>query len=207
MSYERDTYEDGRKLIESLAGDAFRAHVLKQETPERWLCRRPERQGYWFRVIKAPTALMVYGDVGELVLRISDIDPIPWLRGAITSPEYLWEKVQASKEPTKTFYPRDAMRWLDDYLAESWPEDECDSDRLKRQRAKLVDLASELWEDFDHGDALTHERFYTALVEEGVDDVYSVGMFPTSTMLWLWHALCCFVRLLDAPPAEGDTKA
>lgn len=206
MSYERDTYTRNAEIIATLATEAFKGHELKVETDDRWACRRPGSSNYWFRVIKAPAALIVYGDVGEIVLRISDIDPIPWLRGAIDSPEYLWKKVQASKSPKTMFYPKDALAWLEQYIRESYPEAECDTQRLKKQRARLVETLDDLRDDFDSGDGFTHERFYHALSEVGVDDHYSVGMFHSTEMLWMLHLLRCFVRLLDAPADESSKR-
>jgi hypothetical protein len=189
-----ESFKEARETVQRLAKDAFKDHVMSGEGDGRWLCKRPGTGVYHFRLITAPGAVMVIGDLGEFVLRISDRDPIPWLRGSVNSFDYLVEKVQASRNPKEEFYPVDCLRWLREYAGGH------EKEPTKRNRSERRDMAEALREArtaHQHREFHEHEWFRIAQ-DHNIDDVYDVGRYPSSDMVWLAELLKCFIRLHDA---------
>lgn len=67
----------------SRIAEDMRHHVLVSEGPGRWFAGRPQRSEYHFRVIFAPGAVVMLGDIGELVLLPHDRDALAWLCGTL----------------------------------------------------------------------------------------------------------------------------
>jgi hypothetical protein len=176
--------------VKQQLSDAFTRHVLTAEGDGRWLCRAPDTNAYWFRLIVAPNALIVLGDLGEMVARPYTPDPIAWLRGAVGSPGYFVEKVQASKSPTKEFYPVECLQWLQHTIKEiGRPGNE-------GYVAALRDAG-----DAYRGDGLWQDEWLRIAAANDLDDAYDVGMFLSKDMLWMIEVGKCFIRLHDAEKA------
>lgn len=83
-----------REEVRVRAEESFKDHVLTQETPDRWLCKKPGSGCYAFRVTNFHDGLILSGDIDELVLVASDKDPISWLRRrGLSDPEYVLTKI------------------------------------------------------------------------------------------------------------------
>ena len=78
--------------IAALAAGRFDEHVVTMEGLGRWRCGRPDSNLYSFRVIAAPGAVIVYGDLGKRVYRHANHDSLEWLRQAVRDPDYLLGK-------------------------------------------------------------------------------------------------------------------
>lgn len=78
----------------------FANHVMRREAGCTWRCARPGTFTYGFRVTWAPGALMISGDIGDLIVRhYSFSDPwaaAAWVNGAEW--DYFMEKAAAEKE-------------------------------------------------------------------------------------------------------------
>ena len=171
--------DDRRTLLKQEADKAFQDHVLTVEGEGRWLCARPGTGIYHFRIIVAPACLVLYGDIKDVVFRISDRDAIPWLRGSIDSMDYVLGKVTAFDEgPRKVFVRGNALRELAD-LAE---EDPARADKIRQHYER--------------------HRDYDGEARAWAEALNNVGMEPSvpedwdSQLLWQYHALRHFLRLL-----------
>lgn len=99
-----------------------------------WLCDRPEDSNYHFTVVSVPGRVMVFGDLGTLVVERCR-DMIAWSRSAIESLDYFAEKV-VREIKTKEYDPDMVRGWVyetdkaladgeydaDSKLAREWPE-------------------------------------------------------------------------------------
>jgi hypothetical protein len=178
------TYKATVETVTRLAEESFRHHELKVLGDGRWRCGRPGSSIYAFIVITHPGALIVLGDLGELVLRFSEADSLGWLRGSVRDREYLLSKVTASKDPPKEFYPADALQVL-----RGWADDDDHRGRSGRSRYRNI------LEDAGRMDRLgdLNEHTWAELMNEhSVDDGWSVARRWSAQMLWFAEALKLF---------------
>lgn len=179
-----DTYAATVECIKRLAAESFTTHELTQEGPQEWRCGRKGTSAYSFRILFRPGMIAVWGDLGEWILRHSDRESLAWLRGAVRSPDYMLEKVQAGEK--ERFYPADALAWL------------ASSEAVEMYGTDLVSAARKAL-DFDDGFSLTAETWATACFEAGMDDPPRF-MYPCERALWLVELLRKFVSLEAALP-------
>ncbi len=201
-----------RKMIADMAAQEFAAHVLKPEGEGRWYCGKPGTGMYHFRVLTAPFAIIVYGDIGECILRCSDRDALGWLRSAVHDepgteghPDYVLSKVEAGKSAPKEFLAELAMEELG-RLREDGRADIAGAieEDLKHHYGADLAIPDSPWAQTVFRESY-HEHAQTAEVPECAD--------WSSTMLRIHHALCTFVRLLPAqaqavlPQASAEPSA
>lgn len=179
-----ETFDNAKALIATLAAEDFAGHELVAAGEDSWWCRKPGTGIMAFCVIVRPNAILIYGDVGEWILRMHGGDArstLDWLRGA-TSAHYLCEKIRASHGPVKTFYPGDAYRQL--------------AARAATEDFDAAKILNEL--DFTNGEE-DHQKFMEMAYEcTGDTEVGLVGMNLSTNSLWLVELLRTFVRLYDA---------
>lgn len=174
-----DRFADVQKDIARHAAGEFADHVLTVEGPSEWRCGKPGTGIMAFRVLCRPGMVAIWGDLGEWVLRVSDRNPVPWIRGAVRSPDYLLEKVQAGEK--LCFYPSDALALLDDPdTAETWG-----ADIVERVREEL----GSMW-----GEESTRDEWYMAWSSAGADEPPDCD-YPSRGALWLVEMLRKFVDL------------
>ncbi|HWQ10117.1 MAG TPA: hypothetical protein VN436_13445 [Holophaga sp.] len=182
-----DTYAQAQKVITELAARDFTKHVLTVEGPGEWRCGEPDTVIMSFRILCRPGMVVVWGDLGEWVLRHSDRDSLGWLRGAVRSPDYVLQKVKAGER--LRFYAADAMASLDDpETIESWGADVVE--KIREALPVVEDLTQERWLD----------ACYNAPLDDPPREEY-----PTESALWLIELLRKFVAL-EAKAAEGTTR-
>jgi hypothetical protein len=185
-----ETIKQYRESIKAIAKGAFQSHRLtpsQTEGPVRmWLCHKTGTGMYHFRVIAAPGFLAVYGDVGDGMVLMHDNDPIPWLRGAIHSPEYLLEKM--IKKHTK-FFRSEAEKILQDMV---------DSAGSPQELTDGITRAANV-EDNWNKEIDTEEEFEKALWTCGEDTELAECAVDYSEDDW-WTVECLkkFIELLDA---------
>lgn len=95
------------------APESFAKHVLTQDEKGVWRCGAPGSSFYMFRVFTHPGVALIWGDLGEYALRVSDSDSMRWLLTA-GSRDYVLGKVTACDGPRKEFMYDDAMARLDE---------------------------------------------------------------------------------------------
>lgn len=197
---ETGTYKDAVQQIKAMATDAFKDHVLTEEGDGRWLCKRLIGGSYWFRLITAPGSIIILGDVGECILRphTKHDETVSWLRGAVDSPSYFVEKVQASKKPPFAFYPEECVKWLRDYATEMEGDESAYAD--------LTAAADEAMAMNATGD-LSYQEYVRIASEAGIDDAYDVGRYLSSNMLWMIELCRCFVRLHGEEQTRKEAAA
>lgn len=119
-------------------------HQLFEEgtgTIRSWVCRNPNRFHCWYRVVSAPNALIVYGDLvtDRIVYHPGQRDMLSWLRGAVRSPGYLAQKVTGDFDQKMVFDPD----LVDDYLYDELDDSE-DWD------SSVIRNALERWHSFSN---------------------------------------------------------
>ena len=190
------TEAETRASIAEMAKESFARHELTVKADREWLCKRPGEWAYSFFVIARPGVLIVYGDLGEYVLRMHNEDPITWLDGAVGSPAYLFGKVAAVSRndgSAKIWYWRDAQRYMRDAIASYG------GDGVHAAVVKAVT------EDGDYG--VTHDWFLECCHEAGLDDMSTVGVGWAAGMWWLHQALSWFQAAEWAAHAQPAVDA
>lgn len=158
--------------------DTFENHTIKQLTPSSWLCMSSKTGEYWFGVMLAPGAIVVYGDIDEIILRPHSDDN--WVLGV--KPEnydYSLGKVPVHlKGALKDFDYMDA----DDYLS-----------KLEEDPEEHGFSPAEVGAIKDEWDGHSVESFTGAQIGVGVDEPYDALHYNHGTLL-SYAALCWFVE-------------
>lgn len=184
-----DTFAVTQKTIAELAAKDYAEHIVEPQGLGEWRFRKPGTSIMWSAIIVRPWYVIVYGDVGEWILRHSERDSLAWLRGAVRSRDYLLEKVKAGD--TERFYPADAM----EELRPTGKEDDAHDDAL---RAKVkAELDPFMWNDEP-----TEYEWGRAWAEAGGDDPPRCR-YASEGGLWLWETLKAFIRTLDASKPDA----
>ena len=159
------------KLIEDLATNSFKDHIIKEELNQgvfrSFLCRRELSNIYMFRVTTIPGRLIVTGDIGTLVVERM-YDMFEWAPSAINDLNYFAEKVP-HEIVTREFCQDVAHEWID----EQKEEEEADIAELELLLASL--------EDFTGPDV-----FNLAVYESGVCDGCDMPDFRNWKPSFLW---------------------
>jgi len=202
--------------IEENAKRAFEDHVLIEEHADGlfrcWVCKRTDSIVYSFRVVTAPGALIVYGDVGHHILYRCE-DMLPWIRGSIGSRDYVLEKLMADSKATTQFYSELVDEYFDDELAEAQKAIDEDFDVEHHEwRLKAVQVAKERWEDersYKEEDELPRV-IYDIVTDSDKDgglgedgETMQSFYFWTADVLWSYFCLACFVWLYELKEQEA----
>jgi len=192
-----------QEQIAEMAKDAFKNHELIEEQVEGpvrcWLCKRPGSSTYHFRVIAAPGALIIYGDVGDNILMAHNRDMVPWIRGSVRSRDYVIEKIRGEWRHQQEFNPELVDEWFKDEIKNF---KELDEDEYITRYV----VAQARWkEEKQYVDEMTlpsiiHEILTDHPENKGLgDDSEAMEFFYewTPDILWTYHCLECFVRLYE----------
>lgn len=181
-----ETFADVRKDIATFAARDFADHALTVEGPNEWRCGKAGTVIMSFRILCRPGMVVVWGDLGEWVLRPSGRGTVAWLRGAVDSPDYLLSKIAAGKK--ERFYVAEAEKLLaDPETAEYWGEGVV---------AKVRESLESRW-----GDEMTRDEWYQAWSDAGADEPPGAD-YPCEAALWLVEMLRKFVALEEEVPGE-----
>jgi hypothetical protein len=135
---------------------------------EHWQCSKPSTGFYSFAVVICPGTIIVYGDIGEIILRVKTDNALGWLRRSIDSADYVLEKMLPRKEQ---YYPELAQEAFEEW----YPDDKLDVDWDDK-----CEVLSELRDgNFDSDHEMTRNFYY----------------YDTN-MLLCYYALKRFVSLL-----------
>lgn len=126
---EKYTVNEWIARVKDHAEQAFAQHSLIQETEDRWfVCRtdpvedKPEDFFYSFRVVRGPSLIFLYGDVGEFCLLPYDNDSLSWLRNVLDGENidisYIMQKA-AQEFRTHVFLLKEAYACCDTFEKES----------------------------------------------------------------------------------------
>lgn len=123
----KQTSETYRAKIKEQAFHAARNHKITKESENVFYCGEPGTGIYSFRVCIHPGCILVYGDIGELILLPYTKDPLSWLLGCVSSTDYLISKVPFELR-NNIVLKDDAYAILDEYLEEGYiDQDQYDS--------------------------------------------------------------------------------
>lgn len=171
------------------AAKDFAGHVIKKESESIYYCGKPGTGIMSFRVVFLPGAILIYGDIGELILTQHNLD-LPWLCGSVHSRSYFFEK---SRNKTKAFCAGDAAAHLD-FLLDSYRTDYgADSEDFEKQRAYL-EAVWEKW-DVDNCESYEVENNWYLAYSDYDSEVY-VAEHLSSQDIWCWEAAKWFVENL-----------
>ena len=134
--------------------------------------------------------IITYGDMGAYVMRQDGID-LPWLRGGINDPKYLFEKIRDHKEAYDGEATKEtAFEVCYEHLVSMGLTTE-EAEQLTRDRVSSVD-----W--MDEADAL---GFFNGSME--LSDAYEHICYPwrVTGFEWIWIGLRTFLKALDS---RGD---
>lgn len=171
--------EERRAILKLEADRAFKDHVVRSEGEGRWYCGRPTSSTYHFRVIMAPAMILVYGDIKDVVFRVTNGNAMEWLRTTIDDLDYVLGKVAAFDGPTEKFSRGDALR------------------KLKELEAQYGEAGTRARKAYDrHRDRHGDEQAWAMAMDENNFDS-PVPRDWDSQLFWQYHALRHFCRLLD----------
>lgn len=179
---------------EEVAGFALRSfkdHVLTTEHESDKIslyhCGTPGTNNCSFRIIIAPDCITVYGDIGDgMVWRPGTNYMLGWIRGAISSPDYVIEKMPANCKREEFSEERARSQWA--YLKECYADNE----------EKLALLTDDRLDEIVEGDeGQPQEQWLAFMYEELEDDDPSLVMDWTSEVYWTIEALKKFVQLYN----------
>jgi len=196
---------ESRDYIEEAAKVSFKDHVITKISDNIYECKKTGTVIYRFFVTFIPGSIIVTGDLGGIIFNVRDSNQIGWLRGAIESPSYLFEKIPNSI--IKKEFDEDAAKegvrqeMLDDleYFSE---------DRVDLKDFNVKQLLEELKKHnkdqkyadfFDDWDGVSKESFeqeYFNHLDEG-NDFPTFHMAYTAELWWIREALRKFLELYD----------
>lgn len=176
MNEQRD---ERRAILRIEADKAYKDHVVQVEGEGRWYCGRPGSGTYHFRVIMAPAMILVYGDIKDVVFRVTNSNAMEWLRTSIDDLDYVLGKVAAFDGPTQKFSRGDALRKLRE---------------LEVRYGEPATRARKAYDRYRDRDG-DEQAWGKAMDENGFDT--EIPRDWDSQLFWQYHALRHFCRLLD----------
>lgn len=216
------TSDEHTMLINRLASESLKNHVVTRTSTGAWRCGNPNGSSiYEFYLRFEPGAVLVWGDLGEFVLRHSDgggrrafdgdSKSLLWFCTA-SDPSYLLGKVRACDGGKKLFCYGDAMKWLAEQETEA-NNDRDEEGNLTESAQKMLDdvkhVREEL-EDAEHEYAGEQWRVWVEAWNDRGDWDPPTCLAWEPGLVWLWEARQCFVQKLgtflgvDAKATTGD---
>ena len=183
--FSSDTSKDHMRRIADRAPEAYANHVMTRECENVWLCENPKSSVWHFYVALLPHCILVYGDIGEMIIRPGSGCRMGWLRGCLDdgksdSFEYMLGKVPA-KHKQLEFMTGDVLLACEEYVVHN-PEEAYRMQEALNNWASLVG---------DYGNP--QESWYSAASNANLDpEWYSGYCCYDSEMYWCAYALQWF---------------
>lgn len=179
MRFE-ETSQDYRKSIASLAANSLSGHEITQRSEsdlvKAYICRSPKNSFHWFGVIFAPRLVVVYGDIGDLTLNVSQQDTRSW---ALASDDLDYVLGKAIR-PELKFFPEEARR----VIVASFEDESKYAVKLQEQFDSVqYDLDNHEW----------HRIFYEVTGDGDAPDCTDYS----AEMQWCFHALRKFAEMFN----------
>lgn len=187
---KEETKRERRASILEHGKKSFAEHTLELRSGEKdkvrmWCVSKPGTWMYGFYVIAAPGMLLVYGDVGDHMLRINDADPIPWLQRAAGSTDYVLSKII---KPQKCLVTGEARHFIFE-IERGDPDNGVEPDPETAQAIRAD------WQHEDSGD-----DFARAVYEHDTGDLLEGAACCSdynSDALWTVACLRRFIELFE----------
>ncbi len=187
-NFVEETSEKHRAHIETVMPKAYADHVMTKVNDCTWRCGRADGGSqYHFFVVISPHCIVVYGDIGEMIIRPGWNRGIGWLRGCLDdgkrdSFHYMLSKVPMPHRQ-EVFMPGDVIAECIEH------GNEPDYGEGKQVQEALDDWADHIeCED-------PRESWYTAASNAGLDcDWYAGYNDYSSEMYWCAYALQWFIE-------------
>jgi hypothetical protein len=183
------TSAEHAQLISDLARSAFANHVLENERGGSWRCGNKDGSSiYEFRVRFDVGMVVVWGDLGEFVLRHSDDKSLAWFV-TVGARDYLLGKVRACDGGKKRFCYGDAIAHLDQMVTEAENDRDEDGELTPTAKATMLDVehvrAEMAGVEHDNSDE-QYRAWCEAWDDLGDWDPPSCAAWEPH-MLWLWE--------------------
>lgn len=198
-----------RASILKINRDTFSRHVVTPEGEGRWLFAAPDTGMFHFRVIAAPRAVIVYGDIDDIILVPSDRDALRWLRSVLRGDRgvydlsYVAEKVRGRDSITE-FKPRLLEEWvaerrreIEEQITDEKANDEPDEEAIEAAEERLSAL------DDLNLDPGSVDLAHAEIAELGDVDEYPDLRGLTHAFMLQVYGLQCFCMALDGMEAGG----
>jgi len=161
---------------QDMALNAFKEHVIEvieeyeQDTKRgEYLWVKPGTGIYGMHIIFRPGAIIIYGDVGCWVFRQYDLD-LPWLRGAIGSPGYMFSKLQ---DGHSTKYDYEATMEYAEECVEAIEDEEKKKEIMSDFKCTSFDIMERAYEFFRRIDSNPEECLRYTWEAEGVHHIWA----------------------------------
>lgn len=183
-----------KKVVDAVRKEQiFDQHVITREREGVWHCGIPHDSNMSFRVVSTPGAIIIYGDLGELIFLPNTRNALWWAYKTKWDPEnpyYPLTKISPQLRD-KIFVVEEIDAHIEERLKDSYEAEDKDEEyRWLRIREK--------WDDFPDRDNQTYaEQYWYQLCNEENEDDPIDGMNWTSRVLWIYQAMCWFMSHVD----------
>lgn len=191
--------------------EMFKDHIIQviedydYETGRgEYIWTQPKSMFYRMYIIFRPGVIIIYGDLSSWVLRPGGRS-LPWLRGAIKSPGYMFEKVTDHKEAYDKEATREsALDYIYDYKEAFDPEYHGKLDGINLVEWD-ADVRKEM-EFVDWSDPNSAYDFFNDTLE--LDDAYEYvkHTWKAEGFKWPWLGLKTFLDELDKENNKDKDK-
>lgn len=182
-----DTSDNHLAQIKKTMSEAYNRHVMTKESENVWRCGRPNSSVWHFYVAILPHCIVVYGDIGEMLIRPGWNRGIGWLRGCLDdgksdSFQYMLSKVPSTHRQL-VFMPGDVIEECLEY-----------GNNPDNEAGEQVQKALDEWADRIGYNEYPRESWYAAASEADLDCEWYAGYNDySSEMYWCSYALQWFI--------------
>ena len=182
-----ETSEKHLGYIKDRMPRVYSDHVMTKEQENVWRCGRPGSSNWHFYVAILPHCIVVYGDIGEMIIRPGWNRGIGWLRGCLDdgksdSFSYMLGKVP-SPHRQEVFMPGDVIAECLEY-----------GNNPDNQAAHEVQNALDDWAERIGDNEDQRESWYAAASHADLECEWYAGYNDySSEMYWCAYALQWFV--------------
>lgn len=185
-AFVSETSENHLAHIKTVMPKSYARHIMSKISECVWRCGRSDSSNYHFFVALLPHCIVVYGDVGEMIIRPGWNRGIGWLRGCLNdgktdSFHYMFSKVPGPHRQ-EVFMPGDAIEECIEY-----------GDNPDNEAAEQIQKALDEWAERIGYNEDPRESWYAAASEADLDCEWYAGYNDySSEMYWCAYALQWF---------------
>lgn len=181
-----------KKLLDAATkGQWYDKHEIERVRFGLWRCSRPEtRMGSFWVAYNGP-ALVVFGDLGEMILLPYDANALRWAKNTKFDPAYPYYPMTklSPQMRQREFQPDEATAYLEERVEECKTSHVLDEDDLARWSKMLKD-----WKDrlLYVGEDRLQDEWYTLWSDHDMDDPPDCTEW-SERLIRVYLALCWFM--------------
>jgi len=169
-------------------------HEIKRIRFGLWHCAKPGTRMGSFNVAYNGSALVVFGDLGEMILLPNDANAFRWAKNTTFNPEnpyYPLTKLSPQMRD-KEFQADEALAYLKERVEECKTSTVLDERDLNKWTKMLKE-----WEEYPHDEHWEQESYWHQLwSDHDLDDPADCRSW-TPRVLWVYTALCWFMGKVE----------